>query len=359
MKIFFALALLCSTLSSPPPAFSQITEAEILALIAANDLVLARERVQETRRSSPTSALAAYYSAALEEDADAAASAFLDFIKRFEESPYHERALYRLGQYYFARGKYDRSRQYFVELANQPSGAPLVSEARYHAAKALLLSGDLPGAKAELENVARQFPGTGIAKFAQEDLQQEGLQALPSTPPPRLAEKTSPNKAATAAGPSKEEGTVALQTPSAAKNEEPEVIHKTPSVSNPLPRKADAPPATAERKSAAQTTVPSRKEERKAEPAPKKIAPNKPKPKITAPYAVQIGAYLQRVNAEDQKKRYAQAGYKTEVVEKQEGKRTYYAVWVGELTTREQAYALVEELKKKFKVRAHTVRRDE
>jgi len=336
MKKIFAFTLLCLSLSSPPAVFSQISEDEVLALIAANDLVLARERVQQARRETPTSAMPAYYSALLEEDADAAASAFLDFIKRFDNSEYSDDARYRLGQYYFARGKYDRSRQYFVELANGQANSPLAPSARYQAAKALLLSNDLYGAKSELENVARQYPGTWMAKFAQEDLQQEALKSLPANaaPPPRVEEKVASSK---------------TETPVTSRKEEPRIEQKASSSNKEQP------------KAATQPAPPPRKEERKPEPpaSTSKKVEAKPKPKTGAQYAVQVGAYLQRKNADDQKKRYAQAGYKTEVVEKQEGKRTYYAVWVGELATRDQAYALADELKKKFKVRAHTVRRDE
>ncbi len=353
MKNFFVFALLCLSLSSPPAAFSQITEEEVLALIANNDLVLARERVQEARRSSPNSAFAAYYSAVLEEDADAAASAFLDFVKRFEDSAYIERALYRLGQYYFARGNFNRSRQYYAELANKHADSPLASSAQYQAAKALLLSGDLYGAKLELDNVARQFPDSWMAKFAQEDLQQEALKSLPANPAPpsRLEKKSAPNKTPTPNPSAKEERSAAQQASATSHKEEKKAAQQTSPVSNKEElRTAQKPPSALNKK------------ERKAEapaPSPKKVEPNKLKPKAAALYAVQVGAYLQRVNAEDQKKRYAQAGYKTEVVEKQEGKRKYYAVWVGELATRDQAYALADELKKKFKVRAHTVRRDE
>lgn len=329
---FLALTLCCVGLFSPP-AYSQITEAEILALIAANDLALARERVQEMRRTSPTSALAAYYSAVLEDDADAAASAFLDFVKRFDDSAYMDRARYRLGQYYFTRNNFTRSRQYFVEVTNKHAGSALAPTAQYYAAKTLLLAGDLYGAKTELENVSRRHSGTWLAKFAQEDLQQEALKTLP----PRMEEQPQP---VTAEEPSKSPTTGAA---AAQSEREQTPFAKQTTQKNPL--------QTEERK-----TTPTRKEEKKPEPAAKKPTP---KPKPVAIYAVQVGAYLQRVNAEDQKKRYMQAGYKTEVVEKQEGRRKYFAVWVGELATREQAYALVEELKKKFKVRAHTVRRDE
>lgn len=335
MKTFFAFTLLCLCFSLPPAAFSQIAEEEILALIANNDLVLARERVQEARRDSPTSALAAYYSALLEEDAETAASSFLDFVKRFEDSAYIDRALYRLGQYYFARGNYKRARQYFVELANQHASSPLAADAHYQAAKALLLSGDLYGAKPELENIARQFPETWMAKFAQEDLQQEALKSLPSlsTPAPRQEEKLVQSNTAATTPPN---------------NSQRRDEAKAPVVSPKEERKAATPTVAASRQESRKTEAPA--------PTPKKV---EAKPKAVALYAVQIGAYLQRTNAEDQKKRYAQAGYKTEVVEKQEGKRKYYAVWVGELATREQAYALADELKKKFKVRAHSVRRDD
>lgn len=257
MKKIFAFTLLCFSLSSPPAVFGQITEEEILALIAANDLVLARERVQQARRDAPSSAMSAYYSALLEDDADAAASAFIDFIKRFEDSAYADRALYRLGQYYFARGTYNRSRQYFVELVNKHANSPLAASARYQAAKALLLSNDLYGAKTELENVARQYPGTWMAKFAQEDLQQDALKSLPANaaPPPRLEEKVV---------------TAKTETPAAPRKEEPRVEQKTPASNKEQP------------KATTQPAAPPRKEERKSEPpVASKKAETKPKVKVT------------------------------------------------------------------------------
>jgi cell division septation protein DedD len=78
-----------------------------------------------------------------------------------------------------------------------------------------------------------------------------------------------------------------------------------------------------------------------------------------ARYAVQVGAFSARENAREEEKKFFKVGYKTEVRERQEGRKKSYLVWVGEFHDRDQARDFADELQKKFKTRYHVVRRDD
>jgi len=163
--------------------FGQISEDEILSLLERQELAVARARINQVYRQYPNSAVAAYFHAMLEENGEAANKLFQDVAARFRETVYAERALFRLGQYHFAEGTYNRARQYFTDLMQQYPRSRLASEASYYAAKSLLIVGTLPQARDELSRCVEKYPGTWIAKFAADDL--EKLQG----PLPRGKEK--------------------------------------------------------------------------------------------------------------------------------------------------------------------------
>lgn len=154
----------------PAVAPAQISEPEILSLLAANDLAAARARVQEAQRQSPNSALVAYYSAFLEENAETALPKFQELIKKFGSSEYAVRAQYRIGQYYFARGSYHRAREAYLDLAQAHPASPLAAPAEYHAAKALAILGENAHAREELIAFVEKYPDAPMAAFAREDL---------------------------------------------------------------------------------------------------------------------------------------------------------------------------------------------
>lgn len=251
----------------PAVAPAQISESEILSLLAANDLTTARARVQEARRQSPNSALVAYYSAFLEENAETALPKFQELIKKFSSSEYAVRAQYRVGQYYFARGSYHRAREAYLALAQAHPGSPLAATAEYHAAKALAILGENAQAREELTAFVEKYPEAPMTAFARED-----LESLPKAPPAKTERKT-----------------------------------KSPKIS----------------------------------------------------YTVQTGAFTQKSNAVSQQKIFNKAGYKTEINEKRDGNKKYYAVWVGKFSSREDARAFADKLNRKHKVKGSVVQRED
>jgi tetratricopeptide (TPR) repeat protein len=279
----YLLGIAAALFSSPEIVSSQISESEILSLLSENQITVAQERVRADYQKNPNSPLAAYYRGLFEENAEAASSAFLDVSKRFKNSEYAERALYRLGQYHFARGSYMRARQFFQEVAEKHPGSDRAAPARYFAAKALMISGQPSEAQPELQAVAHDHADTWMGEFSREDLA-------------RLHEIIPP----------------------AAEGRQAESNEKS------------------EQKGSAGS------------------------PQITeSRYAVQVGAFTDKQKAQSLEKRFKSSGYKSEVHERKEGARNYFLVWVGAFVHREEARKCADDLKQRYNVKSHVVRRDD
>ncbi|MGH7492536.1 MAG: SPOR domain-containing protein [bacterium] len=281
--ISYLLGIAAALFSSPEIVNSQISESEILSLLWENQIAVAQERVRSAYQKNPNSPLAAYYHGLFEENAEAASSSFLDVTKRFKNSEYAERALYRLGQYHFARGSYMRARQFLQELAASYPGSACAGPAQYFAAKALMISGQPAQAQKELQAVAHDHASTWMGEFAREDLAR-----LPEIIPPAEAE----------------------------------------------------PQAQSDKKS--------------AETAKAGTAQNR-----ESRYAVQVGAFTDKQKAQSVEKRFKGSGYKSEVHERKEGARSYFLVWVGAFLHRDEARKCADDLKQRYNVKSHVVRRDD
>jgi outer membrane protein assembly factor BamD (BamD/ComL family) len=154
----------------PLATSSQVKEEDMLALLEKNNLAAARDKVNQVYRKYPSSATAAYFHALFQENADTAIKLFQEILTRFQNTVYAERALFRLGQYHFANGTYQRARQYFLNLLEQYPASNLAPQAAYYAAKSLLIIGNSPQIRDELSRCAEKYPGTWMANFAADDL---------------------------------------------------------------------------------------------------------------------------------------------------------------------------------------------
>ncbi len=166
IRLIFLIALWLLPLA----AASQVSEEDMLTLLEKNDLVAARDKVNQVYRKYPSSATAVYFNALLQENADNAVKMFQEISTRFQNTVYAERALFRLGQYHFADGTYHRARQYFLTLLEQYPASNLAPQATYYAAKSLLIIGNSPQIREELSRCADKYPGTWMANFAADDL---------------------------------------------------------------------------------------------------------------------------------------------------------------------------------------------
>jgi len=76
-------------------------------------------------------------------------------------------------------------------------------------------------------------------------------------------------------------------------------------------------------------------------------------------YAVQVGAFLHKENAESRKRVFSDTDYKVEVREIRDGAKRYYVVWLGEFADRFAARKFGDEIQRQYKIRGHVVRRNE
>jgi tetratricopeptide (TPR) repeat protein len=182
-RIRFVLAIALWLL--PLGASSQVKEEDMLTLLEKNDLATARDKVHQVYRKYPSSATAAYFHALLQENADTAIKLFQEISTRFQNTVYAERALFRLGQYHFANGTYQRARQYFLNLLEQYPASNLAPQAAYGAAKSLLVIGNSPQIRDELSRCVEKYPGTWMANFAAEDLARLKMPANHHTSDPK------------------------------------------------------------------------------------------------------------------------------------------------------------------------------
>jgi hypothetical protein len=191
-NVFFVVVI---GLFLPLAAVCQISEEEILTLLERHELATARERINQTYRQYPHSAVAAYFHAMLEQDGETSSKYFEDIASRFPGTVYAERALFRLGQYHFAQGTYHRGRQYFTSLIEQYPKSTLAPPANYYAAKSLVIIGTPTGAalsqaREELSRCVEKYPGTWMAKFAAEDL---AKWQPPTAAPPKKSSEPPPS----------------------------------------------------------------------------------------------------------------------------------------------------------------------
>jgi len=154
----------------PRLGFGQISEEEVLKMLAQYDLPTARQKIEEIYRQRPSSAPAAYWRALITEEAEEATELFDEVVLRFRNSEYADRATYRIAQYHFAQGQYHSAQKYFSDLYKRFPQSPLHGAARYFAAKSWMAAGQADSSYTELRACVDAYPNTWISKLAKEDL---------------------------------------------------------------------------------------------------------------------------------------------------------------------------------------------
>lgn len=161
----------CASLLFVQASFGQLTEKQILDLIAKDGIAVARTRLQRAAWQYPNSPAVAYFSAVLEEDGSLAYGRYQKVVARFKSSNYAARALYRMAQYNFARGNYFTARKQFLNLKQLFPTSALSETAEYYATKCLFAAGKVDSARAELVILAREARSQLIINLAREDLE--------------------------------------------------------------------------------------------------------------------------------------------------------------------------------------------
>jgi TolA-binding protein len=166
----FLFILVPAMLMAPQRLWAQISEEEILKMLAQYDVSAARQKIEEIYRQRPSSAPAAYWRALITEDAEESTELFDEILLRFRNSEYADRATYRIAQYHFARGQYHSAQKYFSDVTKRFPQSSLRDAARYFAAKSWMAAGEVDSAYAELRACISSHPNSWIGKLAKDDL---------------------------------------------------------------------------------------------------------------------------------------------------------------------------------------------
>ncbi|MDQ7054903.1 MAG: SPOR domain-containing protein [candidate division KSB1 bacterium] len=256
------------------PARAQITEKQLIDLLARENLTRARLKINDLARRYPNSPAMLFMQASFTENAQEALELYKKLTQKFPNTRYGIKATYRIGQFYFARGFYYMARKYFKEVVRSPYNSGLKEMAQYYAAKCLFAAGKRDSARAEWLRLKQISQSQLLIALIEDDLRYFESRDRPESVVDGLG----------------------VYPPSVATQ----------------PR-----------------------------------------------FAVQIGAYRKRENAESQKKYFGLLGYPVEIQEIVHKKKTQYRVILGKFHDRETAKKFGEAFKKKFQLSYHIIKLDE
>lgn len=271
--LFYLLLLLLGSSSSSVRA--QELEDNLLQWIESNGVAKLNSYLEKISRKYPESPITLFIEAYIESDGERAVHLYEQFIRKYPQSKYSDRALLKIAQYYYAVGSYVTARQYLDNLVDQFPTSNSMAEAKYLAACCLIAMNYQNSAEKELRELIEKYPESPFKSFAQQELKQL--------------------KASSESGSGK-----------GIENVYDQLIKAT--------------------------QVPGR-------------------------YAVQIGAFGERDNAQKQKNLYSRLGYPVTVATKYVGDRLLYVVWLGDFDTEDQARKYGEDFKSKNQVSYQVVRK--
>ena len=256
------------------PIFAQITEKQLIDILAREPLAEARRKIDELATRHPDSPAVLYMQASITEDAQKAFERYKALAQKFPRNPYGVKAAYRIGQFYFARGFYYTARKYFQDVALAAPSPRLKDMAQYYAAKCLFAAGKRDSAKAEWQRLKQTTRSQLLLALLEDDLR--------------------------AFNPG---GTARLQSNGAS-----------------AALLSDA---------------------------------------RTPQYAIQIGSFRKRENAESQKKYFGLLGYPVEIQVIERKKKPFYRVVIGQFENRDTAKKFGEAFKQKFQISYQIIKRNE
>jgi len=112
-----------------------------------------------------------YFRALLEEDGEKARDLYSRVYQAHGTSKYADDALFRIGQYYYARGQYHRARNAFSVLARSYSGSSIKDDSQYLICQSLLAEGKSDSARLFFYTFVRNSPDSPYSDLAILDLE--------------------------------------------------------------------------------------------------------------------------------------------------------------------------------------------
>ncbi len=112
-----------------------------------------------------------YLKGLLSEDAELALGYYEELLGKHPESSYADDALYRICQYYFAKGLYTTCRLRCQQLLQRYPGSERRDDAEYLLASAFFASGQFDSAYVRLREFVRKYPASPLLPLVRSDLQ--------------------------------------------------------------------------------------------------------------------------------------------------------------------------------------------
>ncbi|OQX85641.1 hypothetical protein B6D60_07515 [candidate division KSB1 bacterium 4484_87] len=174
---FFALPLY---------AQKQDIDARLFEWLENNSREELAQRLEKVRVQLPNSPIPLYLEAYLELDGEKAATVYQKVAENFPESHYAEAAMMKLGQYFFIKKSYQRSRFWFDKVVKKFSKSKFIPVASYFSAVCSRILGDKKKAEKTFKKFIKKYPDHLFANDAQRALEQmrSGTDSLVVSPEP-------------------------------------------------------------------------------------------------------------------------------------------------------------------------------
>lgn len=138
-------------------------------LLAAQEFSELAELLPRVADRYPTNPTILYAQALLNQDAGRAANLFARVVTL--QTPYADDALFRLAQYRYHLGHYDRCQQDFAELIKRFPQSELIDDAIYLFSQALMAKGERDSARLFLQSFIKKYPRSPFVDLAILDLE--------------------------------------------------------------------------------------------------------------------------------------------------------------------------------------------
>ncbi|MCA9732404.1 MAG: SPOR domain-containing protein [Deferribacteres bacterium] len=150
--------------------YAQLSEKQILNIVASEDLQTARARLEAIAKHYPSSPDVIYLQSLLTENGEKALKNYTQLYSHNKSSRYAPDIIYKIAQFNYAKGDYNRARIFFSHIVLDYPNSELTTKAQYFAAKMVLALSKFEQAKEELKDVLKEAKDQEIAALAREDL---------------------------------------------------------------------------------------------------------------------------------------------------------------------------------------------
>lgn len=170
LAFFVSCLILLFSPNFLPKLTAQEADSNLRQILVVYEVDEIRPRVEYLAEKYKGMAFASYLDALTETDATQACEKYIQLFTKYPDSKYAPLALFKTGQYYFARGLYVSSRKYFLQLIENMPESDFVDQATYYAASCLFAMRNYESCQAELRNFLARYPRSSLRSIAKEDL---------------------------------------------------------------------------------------------------------------------------------------------------------------------------------------------